>query len=110
MSAAPVEVLSARIRAALGSGHVREVRMFGANCFLVDGAMAVAARNDGSLLVHVAPETGAASLHDPHVARAEMGAGRSMGPGWSRVDPAALTEDAAIHGWIAAALQRSRRA
>ena len=110
MSAAPVEVLSARIRAALGSGHVREVRMFGANCFMVDGAMAVAANKDGSLLVHVDREAGAAFVHDPHVDRAAMGTGRAMGPGWIRVDPAGLTEDEAIHGWVTAALRRARQA
>lgn len=92
-----------RIRASLPSGPVREVRMFGAIALMVDGAMAVAVHKDGSLLVRVDPAEGAQLLDRPGATRAEMGAGRSMGEGWIRVDASALEGAADLAGWIAAA-------
>lgn len=93
-----------RVRAALPDDDRREVRMFGAVSFMVGGAMAVAVNGDESLLVRVDPAEDAVLLERPHAHRAEMGAGRSMGPGWIRVDEAGLREDAALDGWLADAL------
>lgn len=76
--------------------------MFGAIAIMVDDAMAVAVHRDGSLLVRVDPAEDAALLEDPDASRAEMGAGRSMGQGWIRVEARALHDDAALNGWLAA--------
>jgi hypothetical protein len=81
--------------------------MFGSNCFMVDGVMAVAANKDGSLLVRVDREADATHLEQPHAGRAEMGKNRSMGPGWIRVGPAGLARDTDIADWIATALRRA---
>ena len=89
-----------RIRASLPGGQVREVRMFGAIAVMVDDAMAVAVHKDGSLLVRVDPAEDARLLENPYASRAEMGAGRSMGEGWIRVEARALSNDAALVGWL----------
>jgi TfoX/Sxy family transcriptional regulator of competence genes len=81
-----------RIRASLPDGHVREIRMFGAIAVMVDDAMAVAVRKDGSVLVRVDPAADARLLACPGASRAKMGA-RSMGRGWIRVDATALRSD-----------------
>ncbi len=99
--------LNERVRAALPADGVGERRMFGTTCFMVDGAMAVASHGDGSLLVRVDPDD-AAHLARPYVTRAEMGAGRSMGPGWIRVDAAGLTAEGDLVGWVETALRRDR--
>ena len=92
-----------RIRASLPGGQVREVHMFGVIAVMVDDAMAVAVRKDGSLLVRVDPAEDACLLENPDASRAEMGAGRSMGEGWIRVKARALRSDAALVGWLEAA-------
>jgi TfoX/Sxy family transcriptional regulator of competence genes len=96
-------VLVDRVRALLPGREVREVRMFGAVAVMVDGAMAVAAHKDGSLLVRVDPADDARLLQQPDVSRAEMGAGRSMGEGWLRVGPQALRDDQALQHWVGTA-------
>ena len=50
------EALTHEIRAALGDRTVREVRMFGALCFMVEEKLALGVMKDGSLLVHSDPE------------------------------------------------------
>jgi TfoX/Sxy family transcriptional regulator of competence genes len=92
-----------RVRALLPGRPVREVRMFGVVAVMVDGAMAVAVHNDGSLLVRVDPAEDARLLKSPDASRAEMGAGRSMGEGWIRVEARALHSDAALNNWLEAA-------
>lgn len=92
-----------RIRASLPGRHLREVRMFGAIAIMVDDSMAVAVQKDGGLLVRVDPADDARLLEQPDASRAEMGAGRSMGPGWIRVAPPALDSDATLAGWLATA-------
>lgn len=92
-----------RIRAWLPGGQVREVSMFGAIAFMVDDAMAVAVRKDGSLLVRVDPAEDPRLLQNPAASRAEMGAGRPMGEGWIRVEAPSLRSDAALVDWLEAA-------
>ncbi|MET3807897.1 TfoX/Sxy family transcriptional regulator of competence genes [Nakamurella sp. UYEF19] len=92
-----------RIRALLPGQHLQEVRMFGVLALMVDGAMAVAAHNDGSLLVRVDPAEDAILLAKPHASRAEMGTGRSMGQGWIRVEASGLRKDQALADWLEAA-------
>lgn len=88
-----------RIRASLPGG----LRMFGVIAIMIDDAMAVAVHQDGSLLVRVDHAEGPRLLEKPDASRAEMGAGRSMGEGWIRVEARALRSDAAVTGWLAAA-------
>ena len=96
----PARVLLDRIRGLLPDGPVREVRMFGTVAVMVEDSMAVAVRQDASLLVRVDPAEDARLLASPGASRAEMGAGRSMGEGWIRVEAAALSSDSALAGWV----------
>lgn len=92
-----------RVRALLSERSIREVKMFGAIAIMVDDAMAVAVHKDGSLLVRVDPAEDPKLIKRPHAARAEMGAGRSMGEGWIRVDPDGLASDRDLSGWVTCA-------
>ena len=94
-----------RVTSMVPGRQLREVRMFGVLAMMVDGAMAVAAHSDGSLLVRVDPAEDARLLQSPGASRAQMGAGRSMGEGWIRVESTAIGPDAALAGWIEAALR-----
>jgi TfoX/Sxy family transcriptional regulator of competence genes len=95
--------LADRIRAVLGAStelrEVREVNMFGGLSFMVDGALAVAARRDGSLLVRVDPDR-----YDDHLAAgaspAMMRGDRPMGRGWMSVDAAHLDAQADLLRWV----------
>ena len=98
-----------RIETVLCDHQVREVRMFGVLALMVDNSLAVAAHQDGSLLVRVDPAEDAALLESSHASRAEMGAGRSMGAGWIRVDAEALRTDTGLGGWLQAATRYLNR-
>lgn len=100
--------LPERLRALLADEAVREVSMFGARAFMVDGAMVVAAHGDGSLLVRVDPERSAELLDRPGAAQAEMGVGRSMGPSWVTVAADALVGEG-LDYWLGAAMEFRRR-
>ena len=102
------EALAARIRVALrGEPTLRERAMFGVLAFMVNERIVAAARKDGGLLVHVDAENGKALLSRPGTPIAEMGAGRSMGPGWLEIDPKVL-DDSTVAFWIDAALNFQR--
>lgn len=107
MSPAPVtddaRDLLDRVRALLPGRSIREVRMFGAVSIMVDDAMAVAVHKDGSLLVRVDPAEDPKLIKKPHAMRAEMGAGRSMGEGWIRVEAEALGNDQQLGEWVSCA-------
>ena len=92
-----------RVRTLLPDRMVREVRMFGALAVMVDDAMAVAAAKDGSLLVRVDPAEDAQLLENPHASRAMMGADRSMGEGWVRVEAEGLRSEQSLAGWVGCA-------
>jgi TfoX/Sxy family transcriptional regulator of competence genes len=100
------QALLDRIAPLLPAGVQRKVRMFGAIAVLVDDAMIVAVRKDGSLLVRVNPAEDAHLLEDPGASRAEMGRGRPMSEGWIRVERSGLRREAALQGWIDAATRR----
>ncbi|MBD7957397.1 TfoX/Sxy family protein [Microbacterium sp. Sa4CUA7] len=89
----------------LPAGTVREVPMFGTIAVMFDESMLVAARKDLCLLVRVTADD-AHLLARPEATRAEMGSGRSMGPGWIRVDPDALQDEGTLDFWVAEALRR----
>lgn len=100
--------LSDRIRAALSAHPAREVRMFGGLCFMVNDKLLVGAMKDGALLVRIDPARNAELMSRPGTATPEMGAGRSMGPGWLRVTPEEADDD--LDFWIAQALDFNPRA
>ena len=89
-----------RVHAALSGGQVRDVRMFGAVAVMLDGAMAVAVHQDGSLLVRVDPELDAELVTRPGAERATVGTDRSMGPGWIHVQAAVVDRDDALASWL----------
>ncbi|MFD5225793.1 TfoX/Sxy family protein [Microbacterium sp. NPDC058342] len=103
MDTAGIE-LADRLRALLSSQPtLEEKRMFGSRVFMVGGRILVGARGDGTLLVRLSDEHGAALQGRPGARIAVMGA-RTMGPSWLDVDGAVLDDDA-LAFWIDAALE-----
>ena len=100
----------ARIRAELADHpSLREVRMFGGISFMVDDKMVVNVRRDGRLLVRVDPDRGPALVAENGARRAEMGAGRDMGPGWLDVSSELVAADEQLRFWIDTALDYTAR-
>ncbi|MGC5617293.1 TfoX/Sxy family protein [Georgenia sp. Z1491] len=98
-----------RLRVLLaGEPSTLEKRMFGGVAFMVREQMVVSASGDGSLLVRVdrAADPGLVDLAG--ASRAEMGEGRSMGPGWIRVDASAIDDEDGLSRWIGRAMERNR--
>jgi hypothetical protein len=103
---AQFDALADRVRAVLPADRpVREVTMFGGLSFLVDDRMVVAAGRHGDLLVRVDPARSDELLEVPGARPAEMGAGRSMGPGWIRVSADGLATAAQLAFWVQVGLQ-----
>lgn len=101
-------MLADRIRAGLATETVqRERSMFGGRCFMVNDKLAVCAMRDGSLLVRVDADRHRELLTRAGAEQAVMGPERSMGPGWIRVDAAAVADD--LEGWLAEAMACNRR-
>ncbi|MEZ0164799.1 TfoX/Sxy family protein [Kineococcus sp. LSe6-4] len=90
-----------RVRDLLAGRDVRERRMFGGTSVVVDGRMVLSVRGDGTLLVRVDPDRSADLVAHEGAVRAEMGAGRDMGPSWLSV-PAS---DGRVEFWVAVALE-----
>ena len=97
-----------RVRALLVGETVREVSMFGGRSVMVDEKMIAAARKDGGLLVRVPADDHDELLRRPGATQAEMGAGRSMGPGWIEVDGDTIADDDQLAGWFEIALAHRR--
>ena len=105
--------LADRVRAALaGAGPPAEEEkpMFGCRAFMVDEKMLVAVRPNADLLVRIDPERCDELLRVAGTKPAEMGAGRTMGPGWLDVATGALEDDDALTFWIGVALEYNPRA
>lgn len=103
------ETLAEGIRTALADEPTtREVPMFGGLSFMVNAKMVVAADRDGDLLVRIDPARNHELLGLPGARQAEMGAGRSMGPGWISVAHDAVTADEQLCFWLDAALDNAR--
>src|SRR6516225_6666551 len=95
------EDLAERMRVALaGTGAVREVRMFGGLCFMLNGNM-VAGTSKRGLLVRVGKDRQSEALARPGVKPMEMG-GRRM-EGYVFVDPAPHDEEA-LRDWLGLAV------
>lgn len=91
-----------------GASAVREVKMFGAVCFMVRDKIAVCAMKDGGLLARVTDAKHDELLGEPGAAQAEMGAGRLMGTGWISVAADALDTDAGLEAWVVETLAHNR--
>ena len=95
------EDLVQHMRAILaGSGEVREVRMFGGLCFMLNGNM-VAGTSKRGLMVRVGKEQQSNALARPGAKRMEM-TGRPM-EGYIFVDPPPL-DDRSLQNWRALAV------
>jgi TfoX/Sxy family transcriptional regulator of competence genes len=95
------EDLAERMRVALaGTGAVREVRMFGGLCFMLNGNM-VAGTSKRGLMVRVGKERQPDALSRPGAKRMEM-TGRPM-EGYVFVDPPP-TDDRSLQDWLALAV------
>jgi TfoX/Sxy family transcriptional regulator of competence genes len=93
------EELSGRIRALLGSrGDLTEQKMFGGLAFLIGGNMAVAASDQGGILVRVDPEESDELVASTSAVPMEM-RGRQMA-GWLRVDTADVAADDELAAWV----------
>ena len=101
--------LAERLRALIADEPVqREVSMFGGRSFMVNEKMIVSAGKDGSLLVRVAAEDHDRLLEQPGAEQAEMGTGRTMGPGWITVAADHLVDEASLALWLSIALSCNR--
>ena len=95
------EDLAKRMRAVLtGAAAVREVRMFGGLCFMLNGNM-VAGTSKRGLMVRVGKEQQSNALARPGAKRMEM-TGRPM-EGYVFVDPPPL-DDRSLQDWLALAV------
>jgi len=103
-------ILDERVRTLLTpEGEVREVRMFGGLSFMLNDAMVVATHHADGMLVRVDPERAPELLRRPGAGPFEMGAGRTMGPGWIHVAGEVLGSDEELAFWIGEALAENRR-
>lgn len=87
---------------------LREVSMFGGRSVMVDERMIVSVLKGGGLLVRVDAERHEELLARPGAAQAEMGAGRSMGPGWIEVAPQAVADVEGLTAWVEVAREHHR--
>jgi len=94
----PEPDLTTRLRGTLGhAGSIREVKMFGGVCFMLNGNMLVGASSRRGLLVRVGKDGHVRALTRPGASAMEM-RGRVM-EGYIRVDPVRL-DDAALGDWV----------
>lgn len=103
------ELLADRVRASLSDEEsLREQKMFGGLAFMVREKMVVCVGTEArALLVRVDGDREPEYIQADGARHAVMGRGRSMGDGWITVDAEALTNDAAVEFWIAAALEHN---
>lgn len=74
---------------------------------MVNEKLLVGAGGDGSLLIRADPERHRELLARTGAAQAEMGAGRSMGPGWLRVAPDSIATEGELSSWVDVALEHN---
>lgn len=101
------EQLAARIRDLVeGEPGLTERAMFGGLAFLVHGHLAVAASNEGGLLLRAGADEAEQLLARPHTDPFVM-RGREM-TGWLRVLPEGLSTDAELDRWVEVGLAFAR--
>jgi len=92
------DALAGRVRRALvGTPGLRERKMFGGLCFLVNGHMC-AGLVGSTLMIRVGAEGHDAALAQPHVRPMDF-TGRPM-TGMVFVDPPAIATDEGLAGWV----------
>lgn len=100
-----------RLRALLADeSSTREVSMFGGRAFMVNDKMVVSALKGGDLLVRVDAERHDELTEVPGASQAEMGAGRTMGPGWISASDDSIASDEQLSFWVDVALEHNRAA
>jgi hypothetical protein len=104
----PQAALVERLRTKLGSQPMREVAMFGSRAFMVGGKLVACALKDGDLLVRVAAERHDDLTKRSGAATAEMGTGRTMGPGWIAVKRRSIEGDDELWFWLDTALDHNK--
>jgi len=98
------EEVAERIRAMLARrSDVREQKLFGGLCFMVQGHMCCAVSGHGGLLVRVGPDAASAVFREPHASPVEM-RGRIMG-GFARVAPDGYRTASGLKKWVTRALE-----
>ncbi len=107
----PKEDLFARVRTALGTDKaVREVRMFGGLCFMVNEKMVLGVMGDRDLLVRADPDRSDDLLAVEGARQAEMGKEhRSMGRSWISVSEHGLGSNDDLQFWVDEALSYNVR-
>ena len=98
-----------RLRALLAHEDVtREVSMFGGTAFMVGEKLLVSALKGGGLLVRVPADRHDELLERRGASRPEMGAGRSMGPGWIEIAADVIRDDQQLASWVGVAMEYNR--
>ena len=101
----PQADLIERIRPLLADEPLtREVSMFGGRAFMVNDKMVASVLRDDALLVRVDAERHDELTQRRGATQAEMGAGRSMGPGWVAVSATSIASDGDLSFWLDTAL------
>ena len=94
------EALADRVRDQISARpDVSEKRMFGSNCFLVEGNLAVCVRKD-ELLVRLDPEDAETAIAEEGVRVAEMGSRRMKG--WVFISAERVSEEDGLAEWVEA--------
>ena len=97
------ENLAARIRDALArKKNIKEKKMFGGVCFLLNGNMLVGVWKD-SLIARLGPDQGEEALLEPHVKAFDI-TGKPM-KNWILVEPEGVENDAAVKEWVQRAVK-----
>jgi len=100
--------LAERMRDRLAPLEPREVAMFGGLGFMINGKLAAFAHGDGGMWLRCAPER-VDELERQGAQAAEMGKGRTMGPGWLRVSAELVSTEETLAFWLDAALGHNQR-
>jgi TfoX/Sxy family transcriptional regulator of competence genes len=96
------EELAERVRGVISAReNVTEKKMFGSNCFLVGGNLAVCVRQD-ELLVRLDLEDAEKAITEDGVRVAEMGPQKRKMKGWVFVSAERFSDDAGLSGWVEA--------
>ncbi len=96
------EELADRVREVLDGRVVREQKMFGGLCFMVDGNMCAGVTGD-DLMLRLGEERADAALDEPHTRPMDF-TGRPMKK-FVFVEPAGTESDADLERWVGRALE-----
>jgi TfoX/Sxy family transcriptional regulator of competence genes len=96
------EDLAQRVREVISAREaVTEKKMFGSNCFLVGGNLAVCVRQE-ELLVRLDPEDAEQAVTEEGVRIAEMGPRKRQMRGWVFVSAERLIDENGLAEWVEA--------